>query len=115
MICWLDGASFAAAAEFGWPPAVRSAVPPPAPPAAALLAAAGAAPCGAPSTVVPAVPDAGADDDDMLPEQPASVALPRTALPMMAIPEMARMGRRPRPHCPRRGRRAAGPAAEGRG
>ena len=37
------------------------------------------------------------------------------ALPMMAIPEMARMGRRPRPHCPRRGRRAAGPAAEGRG
>src|SRR5690348_7556193 len=111
MICWLAGISLAAEAERGWPPPAAPADEAPdrwspAPAAAAPFAAAadGAAACGAPS---------GADDDAVLPEQPASAALPRTALPMMAIAEMARICRRPRRLL--RGRREAAPAAESRG
>src|SRR5260370_4588067 len=100
MICWLAGISFADVAERAWPPPEKA--PAPAPDcwspdwgtAAPLAAAADGTAASGPLAI-----GADAAEDDAaappLPEHPASAAMP-----MMAIPEMASMCRRPGPPRP---------------
>jgi hypothetical protein len=120
MICWLAGISLAAEAERAWPPEEAEPEPAancwsPAAGAPAPLATAVSGPAAAGDAAGTPGPATDAEDDAVLPEHPASAALPRTALPMMAIPERARVCRRPRPRLPLRGRREAAPAGDSRG